>query len=323
VENGLEQTLAPCWEALLRGRRFKFLPLQPLRPEMLGFFAKVRSMDIQKPLYKDLIEVDSIPPLPATAATLLMMVADPDVEIEALALVIERDPPLSARLLGIANSAFYAPPTPVMTMKEAIVRVLGLHMVRNMAFGMALAGGLSTSSCPRFDLTHYWVMALGTADLASGMARAATLPEPPDVDAAYLVGLLHNLGELLLVHLRPAEMDEALRRLAADPDSSLIEHEREIIGIDHWAAGAFLARHWQLPPIVGASIERFDDDSEPRDGKQIIHLVRAARCWLAGVVAGRPGALQVDGVDEAYCEQRSTDFFDRYDALRVLARSMG
>jgi HD-like signal output (HDOD) protein len=280
-------------------------------------------MDIQKPLYTDLIEVDSIPPLPATAATLLMMVADPDVEIEALALVIERDPPLSARLLGIANSAFYAPPTPVMTIKDAIVRVLGLHMVRNMAFGMALAGGLSTASCPRFDLTHYWVMALGTADLASGMARAASLPDSPDPDAAYMVGLLHNLGELLLVHLRPAEMDEALMRLVEDPDSDLVEHERAIIGMDHWAAGAFLARHWQLPPIIGASIERFDDDSEPRDGKQMIHLVRAARCWLAGVVAGRPGTLQATGVDMAYCEHRATDFLDRYDALRVLARSMG
>jgi hypothetical protein len=55
----------------------------------------------------------------------------------------------------------------------------------------------------------------------------------------------------------------------------------------------------------------------------MIHLVRAARCWLAGVVAGRPGTLQATGVDMAYCEHRATDFLDRYDALRVLARSMG
>jgi HD-like signal output (HDOD) protein len=279
-------------------------------------------MDIEKPLYKDLISVESIPPLPATAANLLMMIADPDVEIDALALVIERDPPLSARLLGVANSAFYAPPQPVMTIKEAIVRVLGLHMVRNMALGMALAGGFSTVACPRFDLTGYWVMALGTADLASGMARAAILPDPPDPDAAYMVGLLHNLGELLLVHMRPAEMDEALRRLGEDPESSLVDHERALMGIDHWAAGAFLARHWQLPPIIGASIERFGDDTEPRDGRQMIHLVRAARCWLAGMLAGGVDPLRVPGVDEAYCARRSTEFADHHDALRVLARSM-
>jgi len=279
-------------------------------------------MDIEKPLYADLISVDSIPPLPATAATLLMMVADPDVEIEALALVIERDPPLSARLLGVANSAFYAPPQPVVTIKEAIVRVLGLHMVRNMALGMALAGGLNTAACPRFDLIGYWVMALGTADLASGMARAATLPDAPDPDTAYMVGLLHNLGELLLVHLRPAEMDEALRRQGEDPASRLVEHERAVIGMDHWAAGAFLARHWQLPPIIAASIERFDDDSEPEAGNQTIHLVRAARCWLNDVMAGDNETLAVSGVNEAYCTRKSTEFPDRFDALRLLARSM-
>ena len=84
-------------------------------------------------MYEQLIAVESIPPLPATAATLLAMAADPDVEIEALALVIERDPPLNARLLGIANSAFYAPRQPVMTAKDDIIRVLGLNMVRTMA----------------------------------------------------------------------------------------------------------------------------------------------------------------------------------------------
>ena len=279
-------------------------------------------MDTRKPLYSDLIAVDAIPPLPATAATLLVMLSDPDVEVEALALVIERDPPLSARLLGIANSAFYAPPSPVMTVKDAIVRVLGLTMVRNLSFGMALAGGFSAVACPRFDLSNYWMMALGTADLASSMARAAGLEGSPDPDITYIVGLLHNLGELLLVHLRPEEMDEALRRLSDDPASSLVEHERAIIGMDHWAAGAFLARHWQLPPIIGASIERFDDDGQPDEGRQLIHLVRAARCWLAGVVAGKPGELRVAGVDVDYCESRSADFLDRYDALRVLARSM-
>lgn len=279
-------------------------------------------MDSETPLYQDLILVDSIPPMPATAASLLVMAADPDVEIEALALLIERDPPLSARILGIANSAFYAPRQPVVTVKDAIVRVLGLHAVENIAFAMALAGGLSTAACPRFDLTAYWVMALGTADIARGLARAATSAHSPDPDTVYLVGLLHNLGELLLVHLRPREMDEALRRWTAQPGSSLVEHERAVIGLDHWVAGAFLARHWQLPPIVAASIERFEGEGEPRDGEQVIYLVRAARRWLSGVVAGGTDTLHVPGLDEAECEHRGTAFLERYDSFRLMARSM-
>lgn len=279
-------------------------------------------MDTEDPLYQRLISVESIPPLPATASRLLAMAADPDVEIEALAQVIERDPPLSARLLGIANSAFYAPRQPVMTVKEAIVRVLGLNMVRNMAFGMALAGGLSTAACPRFDLAAYWVMALGTADLSSGLARAATLPEGPEPDVAYLVGLLHNLGELLLVHLHPHEMDEALRRCAENKDRTLVEHERDLIGIDHWAAGEFLCRHWQLPVEVADSISQLAQTDTEVVPPPLVRLLCASRAWLIDVMAGGEPVLQVNGVDDASCQYRSTAFLDRFDALKVLARSM-
>jgi HD-like signal output (HDOD) protein len=269
-----------------------------------------------------LIKVESIPPLSATAAELLVLAVNPDVEIEDIARVIERDPPLSAHLLGIANSAFYSPRQPVTTVKSAIVSVLGLNMVRNIAFGLALTGGLSTAACPRFDLTGYWIMALGTADLASGLARATTLADAPDPDETYLSGLLHNLGELLLVHLWPYEMNEALTNTEADPDTTLVEQETALIGIDHWAAGAFLARHWQLPEFVARNIEALDERSPQDELASTVLLLRAARRWIAGVALGRPDALRVSGVDETYCEYRSTSFLDRFDGLNSLARSL-
>ncbi|MCB1772254.1 MAG: HDOD domain-containing protein [Gammaproteobacteria bacterium] len=272
--------------------------------------------------YAELIKVESIPPLPATAVSLLQMATDPDVEIADIAQLIERDPPLSARLIGIANSAFYSPRQPVTTVKSAIVSVLGLNMVRNIAFGLALTGGLSTSACPRFDLTQYWIMALGTADLASGLARAATHGDGPDPDAVYLSGLLHNLGELLLVHLWPYEMNDVLARFENDPETALVEHEYRVIGVDHWAAGAFLARHWQLPAFVAQTIESLDDRRVDVPDDASIMLLRAARRWVAGVAVGRSESLRVDGVDETYCEYRSTSFLDRFDGLAAIARTM-
>lgn len=279
-------------------------------------------MDKQRPLYEELIAVESIPPMPATAARLLALAADPDVAIDRLAEVIERDPPLSARLLGIANSAFYAPRHPVMTIKVAIIRVLGITMVRNMAFGMALSGGLSTANCSRFDLTSYWVMALGTADLASGLARAAKVEGMPDPDTAYLAGLLHNLGELLLVHVRPHDMNEALRRFAEDPSIPLEQHERDVMGMDLWGAGAFLARHWQLPPVIATTIEQLGRPTSEQTGGPLVPLLNSARQWLAHTIAGGFDPLQVVGVDDAYCEYRSAGFHERYDDLRILAKSM-
>lgn len=279
-------------------------------------------MNKDQPPYTDLIKVESIPPLSATATQLLVLAVNPDVEIEDISRVIERDPPLSARLLGIANSAFYSPRQPVTTVKSAIVSVLGLNMVRNIAFGLALTGGLSTTACPRFDVTEYWIMALGTADLASGLARATTLADAPDPDETYLSGLLHNLGELLMVHLWPYEMNEALAKLDSDPDTTLIEQELALIGVDHWAVGAFLARHWQLPEFVARNIEALDERNTREDARSSVMLLRAARRWIAGVALGRPDALRITGVDETYCEYRSTSFLDRFEGLSTLARSM-
>lgn len=278
--------------------------------------------EMPKPNYESLIAVESIPPMPETAAKLLLMATDPDVEVGDLSAVIERDPALNARLLGIANSAFYAPQPPVMNVREAVIRVLGLGMVRNMAVGMSLTGGLATEACPHFDLTSYWISALGTADLASGLSRASNSAAMPSPDTAYLVGLLHNLGELLMVHLWPKKMDVAIRMSLEIAGGTLEEHERDLFGLDHWEAGAFLARHWQLPPVVGDAIEAMGKADCPTDDEPLVVLLRATRRWMLAVMAGHGDVLRVRGVDETYCEYRSNNFAERYDNLRVLASSM-
>lgn len=280
-------------------------------------------LDSNSTTYHDLIGVQSIPPLPVTAAALLKLAGDPDVEIGDLARAIERDPGLTARLIGIANSVFYAPRRTVVNVHDAIVHVLGLNLVRNMAFGMAVTGALSTDACRRFDLTEYWLIALGTADLASGLARSASPPRSADPDATYLVGLLHNLGELLMAHLWPTKFDAALRLTADGTSGSLEEAERALMGIDHWAAGAFLARHWQLPAIVAEGVTRLGDPLAAASDPPMVRMLRAARKWVVGVTAGHVETLRVAGVEEAQCEYRSGAFLNRYDALTSLAGALG
>lgn len=279
-------------------------------------------MDRDTPLYRKLIAVDALPPMPATATKLLMMAMDPDVDIDDLAVVIERDPPLASRLIGVSNSAFYAPRQPITSVREAIIRVLGLNMVRNMAFGMALTGGLSTAACPRFDLTTYWVTALGTADLAAALARAANIEGMADPDTSYLAGLLHNIGELLLAHLFPQKMAEALELLETSPGSTLVEQTRTVIGIDQWEAGAFLMRHWQLPPIISSTIKDLADPAAAPRNRPLVGLIDATRRWIHGMLTGHDNSLQIGGVDESYCQYRATTFGERFDDLQQLAKSM-
>jgi HD-like signal output (HDOD) protein len=270
----------------------------------------------------DITKLHNLPPMPATASQLLAMAADADVDLGDLAATIERDPALTAKVLGVANSAYYSPRQPVVTVKHAIIQVLGLRMVCNLAFGIALNGAFSSAACPRFDPTAYWVTALGTAELASGLARAANVEDKPDPDVAYLAGLLHNLGELLLVHLRPTEMNRVLGEAIDQPERGVVSIEREHLGIDRWEAGALLARHWQLPAAVGDAIEAFGSDVAPGSKPPLVQLLAAAREWVEGVAVGRSEPLHVTGVDEAYCEYRASSFVEGFDSLKTLASNL-
>ncbi len=275
-------------------------------------------------MYEELIAIETLPPMPATARRLLVMAIDPDVDVDHLSATIAQDPALTAKVLGIANSAYYASRQPVLTVKQAIVQVLGLRMVCNLAFGIALNGALDVSRCPAFDATRYWIVALGTAELAGGLARAATLPDKPDADAAYLAGLLHNIGELALVHARPRDMNAVLTQLAEHPGPgrNVADVERAALGTDRWAAGALLARHWELPAVVGDSIEQLGAADDVGSLSPMAHLLSAARRWIDNAADGRDDTLRVVGVDDAYCEYRSSALLANYDALQALAGTL-
>jgi hypothetical protein len=81
-------------------------------------------------------------------------------------------------------------------------------------------------------------------------------------------------------------------------------------------------RHWELPPIVATTIEALGDPMEAPRNRPLVPLINATRSWLQAMLAGRVDTLRLTGVDESYCEYRTTTFSERFDDLRSLARTM-
>lgn len=194
-------------------------------------------------------DLKSLPPLPGPAAEILDQFGDEFLEVEDVTRVVERDPGITARLLGLANSAFFNLPEPVTRMEEAISRVLGVDTVRSIVFAMALRQAFDSSRCPQFRPELFWLDALCVAEGAKKLARDE---EDAVVRAlAYPAGLCHNLGLLALVHLTPAESGQALADSAADPcPQGLVDRLRASTGTDHRAVTADLAAAWQLPDAL-------------------------------------------------------------------------
>lgn len=269
-------------------------------------------------LREDVLCLEQIPPLSTTATRLLEIATDPELDVNQLAGVIEQDPPLTARILGLANSAFFGQANPVVTVEEAIIRVLGLNMVRSLALSMALAGSFETGACPAFRLDDYWLKALATAALARELALAVKDEQAPP-DLVYLCGLLHNLGEILLVHLRPDDMQRVFTQHEKQPDSDLITLQESVIGTNERVAGEWLTMRWHLPTPVVQVIGQLGMVELSGEYASLVSLVRAARRGVDQLRVGQALALQLDGLDSETVEHIVEDFQPRYSDLVALA----
>lgn len=221
------------------------------------------------------LKLKHLPPLSATAVQLLELLADENQSLEKLAYVISQDPGISARILGVANSAYFAQTKPVLTIEDAIIRVLGLNMVRSLSFSLAVSGVFDTKQCPNFSQEAYWYQALATAALSRMFVGHIAQADKPDPDAVYLSGLLFNIGVLVLVHLYPDSYAAVLAKSGAVDRRTLSLLEEDLVGISSRDAGGWLLDRWHLPQTVVHVVQQNDQEGgiEPA-------LVAMAADWI-------------------------------------------
>lgn len=199
---------------------------------------------------QQILMLKQLPPLSATAARLLESLSDDNVSLNSLATIIGQDPAITARILGVANSAYFGQTKPILSVQEAIIRVLGLNMVKSLAFSIAVSSVFNTAGCSQFDVEAYWSDSLATAMLSREICAHLGTGDQPDLDGVYLAGLLFDIGTLVLVHLFPDDYAKAIVRLRQSPQADVSLIEEETVGISSQQAGAWLTDRWHLPPVV-------------------------------------------------------------------------
>ncbi len=230
------------------------------RPQSLArshrFAIRMASAQALNALQLQVRGLRDLPPLDFVAQKLLGLATRDEVDLGELARTVEMDPGLAARIIGVAGSAFFGYRGTVYTVKDAIVRVLGLDMVKSLALSIALRSRFRLDRVTGFDPLRYWASAMLTAAVAQRLARGVRAPEAPDMDSAFLGGLLHNVGLLALGHMYPAQMAEVLARAAMTPETPLTDVELQIIGADHHQAAGWLACRWHLPSDIVVVLEQ-------------------------------------------------------------------
>lgn len=228
------------------------------------------------------LTVHGIQDLPVTSpmvTKLLGIIGDDNTGISQLADIIRQDASLSARIIGLANSAYFAQRDPIISVEDAIFKALGLRLTQNMALGIALSGPFSSRvNCAAFDMHSFWLKAVLMANLAQELCRLVRSDLNVDIDMGYLAGLLHGLGLLALVYLLPKQMDSYFtRRLSGH------EHLREILrkelGTDQYEVGAWLAMNWKLPDVIIDVIAHHGEADYDGEHTVLVRLVRYCFHW--------------------------------------------
>lgn len=222
------------------------------------------------------VQLDTLPVLPYVAHEILIALNSPSDDLKSVASIIAMEPGLTARIIAMANSAFFSGQRQVMAVEDAVIR-LGLSRVRVMAATLLLADQFDPSRCPAFEPERYWFKSVQVAYCASRLAPKI-IPEEI-CDAAYLGGLLHNIGLLVIAHCFPVETQRALTLKNEDPERSLTALERGLLGFDHHAAGQMLLTEWQLPRPVIDSATLYKSVNPQSDYLLLIQLVKFTLNW--------------------------------------------
>ena len=212
-----------------------------------------------------------LPSLPDVVMELLSSIDAQDVDISVLARKVSHDQALMAKTLRLANSPVYGLQVKVTTLTQAIT-FLGFQATRNLIIAAAVTGCFAEGKCPGFDFKAFWRHSIATAACAKVLARRMKFNQ----DYAFTAGLLHDIGRLVLVSSFPVQYAQALA-LRKDRDCELIEAEREVLGVDHVAAGIALAGHWNFSDTMRLAIAHHHDPEEPGAGflATIVHVANA------------------------------------------------
>lgn len=221
----------------------------------------------------DSSDLSALPTLPAVVGDLLAAFADDNASIQALARIISRDAPLSARMLAVANSAAYRSRSPRVSSLERTLTVVGLATAKTIAVTTAIYQTFShLHGIPPNELAPFWRHILVCAHLVRRLAAITAYPAP---DEAYLCGLLHDIGRLLIAVRHPNAFEAVRARAPTLCDVPVLE--RELFGADHCTLGAALVESWRLHSFLADAI-RFHHQPVDKlcDAHPLLRLLQTA-----------------------------------------------
>jgi putative nucleotidyltransferase with HDIG domain len=275
-------------------------------------------------------KVKNLPPISQAALKLVNLLEQAEISNDEIVQVIKCDNVLTAKLLRACNSPYFGLDDPVSSVDQAVL-MLGhqqiLHIVLTLAFGSAMVVPLPGYAVEANELWRHSLITATASEIVASEAFDMNVEAP----VAFTVGLLHDIGKLVMSQALTPEIQAEIRRHIEQQGCSRSEAEKIVLGCDHGEIGACLLQSWNLPEeILEAVANHHKPICEPRPKLSVIthlanclaHLAGSAPGWDGFAVRVDPAAIAALNLDEARLEglvANVREAFERVDQFMAMA----
>ncbi|OHX38101.1 hypothetical protein BJL95_23100 [Methylomonas sp. LWB] len=227
----------------------------------------------------------NLPVLPQASLQILQAINTPDISIDRLVAALSTSPSLVARLLGLANSAYFSRGKTTTDIRSAVFQVLGLDLVKGLALGVIFNVQFDTGKCQTFESDYFWMRSLVTAVAAQKLASEIGALQHLAPSTVYTSGLLLDIGILALGFLAPDQLNQIFIAAERGPErvTDLVSDQ---FGLSHFQIGGALLKKWHLPELYQLVLSEYQRHEYVGQEQSLLDLLRLCRRLSAEFASG-------------------------------------
>ena len=261
--------------------------------------------------------VSSLPSISGVIFTIENMIDDPNSSASDMEAVISSDPALTARILRIANSAFYGLSHKISSLSQAIT-ILGLNALRNIIVTAEVFDSFPVDKNVVFDRYLFWKHSIATACAARTIAELSKYDKYEEV---FIGGLLHDIGKLVLEEFFENEFRLVLNQVKMQK-ISLIEAENRILGFNHCDVGKKITSYWNFPEFfVDCAAYHYSCDKSENYSVPVSY-VKLGNCFAKIFCFGSDGDEKVSEIEPELFDILDKTGLSRKDLFGLLFSEM-
>ncbi len=229
-------------------------------------------------------DVNKLVSLPDIYYRLESLIEQPDSTLDDFAKLLGTEPDLCARLLSLANSAFYSFPSSIESINKA-VQIIGTRQIRELVLATSVINAFNKMPLGMVNMKMFWEHSVAVGVMAKSIGQYCHLPQP---ERFYVSGLLHDIGRLIFYLKMPGLMHDLLIQREAQ-EEYLYVLEQNKLGYNHALAGGQLLAKWRVPDSIHEPVRYHHGVDAASDYSAVTAAVHIADVWVNKYQLGTSG----------------------------------